>query len=307
MGLIASPPERKPSERARSVPDSSSRRQRFNPFSVLKGVFRRVISHACTEVAGEMAFDFSFAIFPAALFTATIIGLLDIAPETVFKSLDMLGVFLHDVFRGIIEDNIRTLVASSSKNWTALLTVGFLGAVWVGSSAISATIKALNRAYGVRETRSFFHRRLLSLGLVFGVGIAMVVSFNMLILGTWIENQILNPLGVTDYLPSVILDLRLPIGFASAVSMTALLYRFAPNCRPKLLGVLPGSALFAVLWFVLTKWFGQYVGKFSYYSMVTGILWVFIVLLLWIYLTAFILLVGGELNAELSRRRSERP
>jgi uncharacterized BrkB/YihY/UPF0761 family membrane protein len=119
----------------------------------------------------------------------------------------------------MIQDNIESLVATT-QNSGQILTFGLIGAIWVGSSAVSATIKALNRAYGVVE-------------------------------------------------------------------------------------VLPGAAMFTVLWYFLSNAFGAYVSNFSYYNMMTGVLSGFIVLLLWIYLTALILLMGGELNAEVVNGKYE--
>ncbi len=266
---------------------------------ICKRVFRRVMDHECTEIAGEMAFDFSLSIFPAAVFTAALAGLLGITPEFVSRSLDVMGIFLHDLVREMVEENVRNLVAASSPK---LMTIGLLGALWAASSAISATIKALNRAYGVEEARSFWFRRMLSVGLMVGVGLAMVVSFNFLIMGTWIEQQLLVRLGLVEgVLPSLVVLLKWPVGFLSAVVMAGLLYHIAPNYRPKLLQVLPGAVLFAVLWFFLSKGFGYYVGNFSYYNRVYGLLGGFIALQIWIYLTALFLLVGGELNAELAQ------
>jgi membrane protein len=257
------------------------------------------MDHECTEIAGEMAFDFSLSIFPAAVFTAALAGLLGITPEFVSRSLDVMGIFLHDLVREMVEENVRNLVAASSPK---LMTIGLLGALWAASSAISATIKALNRAYGVEEARSFWFRRMLSVGLMVGVGLAMVVSFNFLIMGTWIEQQLLVRLGLVEgVLPSLVVLLKWPVGFLSAVVMAGLLYHIAPNYRPKLLQVLPGAVLFAVLWFFLSKGFGYYVGNFSYYNRVYGLLGGFIALQIWIYLTALFLLVGGELNAELAQ------
>ena len=297
MGTVVSPIE---PERLDHPGSENQKRKVLKPVRLFRRVLKRVVDHDCNEIAGEMAFDFAFSIFPAALFAATLAGLLGITPEFVANSLDVLGIFLHEVVRGMVEDNVRSLVASSSKN---LLTIGFLGAIWVSSSAISATIKALNRAYGVAETRSFWFRRTLSVGLMFGVGFSMVVAFNLLFLGEWIEAQLLMRLGLQHLLPSLVAYLKWPIGFLSAISMAGLLYRLAPNCRPRLLGVLPGAALFALLWFFLSRAFGAYVANFSYYNFVTGLLGVFIGFQLWIYLTAFILLVGGELNAELALMR----
>lgn len=299
MGSIA-PPPKKVDVPEQPAEQPAPARPPLRPLRLVRRVFRRVIDHDCTEVAGEMAFDFGFSIFPAALFAATLAGLLGITPEFVSNSLDVMGIFLHDVVREMVEDNVRSLVATSSQK---LLTIWFLGAVWVASSAISATIKALNRAYGVAETRSFWFRRALSVGLMFGVGVAMVIAFNLLILGTWIEEHLLVRLRLQDLLPSLVAYLKWPVGFLSAVVMAGLLYRIAPNCKPRLAEVLPGAVLFAVLWFFLSRAFGEYVGNFSYYPRITGVLAVFIVLQLWIYLTALILLVGGELNAELSERK----
>jgi membrane protein len=247
-------------------------------------------------VAGEMAFDFSLSIFPAALFLAALVGPMGITPEHVSQALNVLGIFLHEMVREMVEENVRNLVAAQSQK---VLTIGLLGAVWASSSAISATIKALNRANGVREARAFWYRRLLSVGLVLSGGVGLIVSFNLLIMGTWIEEELLARLGFG--VPLTITILKWPVGFLGAVVMACLLYRIAPNCQPRLRELLPGSLLFAFLWFFLSKGFGYYVGHFSYYNKVYGILGGFIALLVWIYLTALILLIGGELNAELAR------
>jgi membrane protein len=244
-----------------------------------------------------MAFHFLFAIFPAALFTSTLIVYMGVSADIVSKSLDLLGIFLHDVFRKMIEDNIRTLVASSGGSGS-LLTVGLLGGIWVGSSAVSATIRALNKAYGVAETRSFLRLRFLSLQLMVGAGFAMFAAFNLLIMGSWIEVQMHRLLPLGHLLPNIMSTLKWPAGFLCAAAMAGMLYRAAPNCKPRVSEVLPGSALFTILWYFLSEAFGAYVGNFSYYNMMTGILQGFIVLLLWIYLTALFLLIGGELNAE---------
>ena len=297
MGLTLSPPPKKMEEQLpKNEPEAAPKRRSL--WSVIKHVCRRVVRHDCTEISGEMAFDFLFAIFPAALFTATLIVYIGVSPDIVSKSLDLLGIFLHDVFRQMIEDNIRTLVASSSGS-KSVLTFGLLGAVWVGSSAVSATIKALNRAYGVKETRSFLRLRFLSLQLMVGAGLAMVLAFNLLIMGSWIEDQMHRLLPLGHLLPNIMSTLKWPAGFLCAGFMAGMLYRSAPNCKPKVVEVLPGAALFTILWYFLSEAFGAYVGNFSYYNMMTGILQGFIVLLLWIYLTALFLLIGGELNAEL--------
>ena len=297
MGLTLPPPPKKVEEHTEDTQCTPPPPRRTLWF-IIKQVFHRVMHHGCTEISGEMAFDFLFAIFPAALFTATLIVYSGVSADVVSKSLDLMGIFLHDVFRQMIEDNIRTLVASESGS-RGMLTFGLLGGIWVGSSAVSATIKALNKAYGVRETRSFLRLRLLSLQLMVGAGLALFLAFNLLIMGSWIESQMHRVLPMGHLLPNVMGFFKWPAGFMCAVIMAGMLYRSAPNCKPRFREVLPGAILFTVLWYFLSVAFGAYVGNFSYYNMMTGLLKGFIVLLLWIYLTALFLLVGGELNAEL--------
>ena len=298
MGTPVSLPElslsRRPRRIVRRLPRPRGKRK------LIRRVFRRVLDHDCVEIAGEMAFDFAFSIFPAALFTATLIGLLGITPEFVSKTLDVLGILIPEVVRKMVDQNIRHLVSSSSQK---LLTLGFLGAIWAASSAISATMKALNRAYGVLETRSFWWRRTVSVGLLVGVGLATAISFNLFIWGNWLEEHLLVRLGVEHLLPTLIALFKWPVGFLGAMAGAALLYRLAPNCSPRLLQVMPGAVIFAVLWSLIALAFGYYVSYFSYYNKVFGILGAFIILQLWIYLTALILLVGGELNAELYQQR----
>lgn len=295
MGVEATLPDVKP---AQQTGPADPKEQRKTIWQVIKNVVKRMYRHDCTEMSGEMAFDFGFAIFPTALFTVTMVVQLGLSKEVIFRALDVLGIFLHDVFRQMIEDTINSLISSSEE----LLTVGVLGALWAGSSAISATIKALNRAYGVVETRSLIHRRLLSLGLLFGVGVALIIAFILLIMGGWIEHNVIARFNLEQYLPSAIASLKWPVGFVSAVMMAGILYRLAPNCKLSVFRILPGACVFTLLWFYLSQAFGYYVGSFSYYSMVTGFLHLFIVLQLWIYLSALFFLLGGELNAELDSR-----
>ena len=228
-----SPPEYRVSRRLSVPPPKRPIHRRL--LGLTRRVFRRVISHECHEIAGEMAFDFSFSIFPAALFAAALAGLLNITPEFVSKSLDVLGIFLTVPVRAMVEKNVVALVEGSSEH---VMTLGLVGALWAATSAISATIKALNRAYGVVETRSFWHRRLLSLGLMFAAGLAMVIAFNLLIMGTWIEEEFLRRLGLEEFLPALVASIKWPIGFFSATVMAGILYRTAPNCEPRLVGVL---------------------------------------------------------------------
>ncbi|MDP6775736.1 MAG: YihY/virulence factor BrkB family protein, partial [Candidatus Latescibacteria bacterium] len=190
MATLAPPPRLSPPARS---PRRLPRRRRTGEAARLwRRVFRRVLDHECSEVAGEMAFDFSLSIFPAALFLAALVGPMGITPEHVSQALNVLGIFLHEMVREMVEENVRNLVAAQSQK---VLTIGLLGAVWASSSAISATIKALNRANGVREARAFWYRRLLSVGLVLSGGVGLIVSFNLLIMGTWIEEELLARLG----------------------------------------------------------------------------------------------------------------
>ncbi len=258
------------------------------------------VRHSCTDAAAAMAFDFVFAVFPGILILTAFLGIMNISPEDFDRVLEALGIIMPAPFLGMVEDNIRFLSSSSQ----SLFFIGILGVLWPASASMSTTMTALNRAYAVEEYRSFWQRRILSVFLVVGVGLALVFLFNLIIFSEQVEHWLRGQWEYSRNFPSLVVQLRRGAGLVGAVFVSACIYRIAPAIRLKWLDVLPGSILFFLLWTFIVSGFKYYVKGFSYYNVVYGVLGAVIIILLSAYLVAFILLLCGELNAVLYRRRS---
>ncbi len=270
-------------------------------------VFRDTMSaayrHDCTDAAAAMAFDFVFAIFPGILILTTMLGLMHISPEDFNLVIEDLGIIVPGHFITIVEDNIKYLSSSSQ----SLFFIGILGVIWPASASMSTTMTALNRAYGAQEQRSFWQRRILSIVLVVGVGVSLVFLFNLIVFSEQIEGWLRSKWDFPRLFPSAVAQLRRTGGLVGAVVVAACIYRLIPAVRQSWLDVLPGSLLFFSLWTFIASGFRYYITGFSYYNVVAGALGAVIIILLSAYLVAFTLLLGGELNAVLYRRRYRSP
>jgi membrane protein len=258
--------------------------------------------HDCTDAAAAMAFDFIFAVFPGILILTALLGVMHILPEDFNRVLDDMGIIIPTDLLTVVEENIKFLSSSSQ----SLFFIGILGVVWPASASMSTTMTALNRAYGAVEQRSFWQRRVLSIVLVGGVGFSLVFLFNLIVFSEQIEEWLRTHWDFPRHFPSLVAQLRRTTGLIGAVVVAACIYRVVPAVRQNWLDVLPGSLLFFTLWTFIASGFKYYVKGFSYYNVIYGALGGVIIILLSAYLVAFILLLGGELNAVLYRRARSR-
>ena len=251
--------------------------------------------HDCTTVAPAMAFDFVFTIFPGILFLMALLGILGISPEDFVQVLEILGIVVPVPLLEAIEENINFLSSQS------LFVIGFLGVIWPASASMSTTTTALNRAYGVQEHRSFYKRRILSLVLIVVLGISFVFFFSLIVFGEHVESWLRGYWTSSHFSPLVAL-LRYAVVVIGMVATAGGIYYVMPAVRLRWLDVLPGSVVSSGLAGGIASAL-DYIERFSYYTIIYGVLGTAIILLLSAYLLAFTLLLGGELNAVLYRRR----
>ena len=268
---------------------------------IVKTTVRSAYQHDCTDAAAAMAFDFAFAIFPCLLVLTAMLVITGIPPDAFGQLLEDLGIVFPPPLLGIIDENILHLWDS----YQSLFFIGMLGVIWPASASMSTTMSALNRAYGVRESRPFLHRRGLSLLLVVSMGLALVLLFNLIVFSEQIEAWLHARWSLFHNVPPLISLLRTTVGIPGTIGVAACIYRIAPDIRQRWSDVLPGSLLFCLLWSLIAGGFKYFVRSFSYYNVVVGVLGGVIILLLCAYLVAFTLLLGGELNGVLFRVRRE--
>jgi len=165
-------------------------------------------------------------------------------------------------------------------------------------------MKAMNRAYGARETRPAWERYLLALGLTAFAGLMIVASFFVLVVFQASGAKIADKLGLGGVAAELLPLVRWPVAVVTILLASGVIYRVAPNAGLSLKRIVPGTVLFTTAWLVVTYLFGLYISHFASYNSTYGTLGGVVILLVWFYLTAFILLVGAELNAVLEQRRA---
>jgi len=188
-----------------------------------------------------------------------------------------------------------------------LLVLGMIGSLWAASRGMSAIIRGLNHSYGVKESRHFLKLNLIALLSTIGLMLMIVFSFFLIVLGRVIGSTLFGYLGAKPLFYSIWGFMRYGITFALLFVTFYLVYKYLPNRRLHNNHILSG-ALFATFgWVGASLIFSFYVDSFGSYATVYGSLGGLFALMIWLYLSTLIFLLGGVLNAISSDFTKEQP
>lgn len=258
-------------------------------------VIREIQHHDCVGRAAELAYYFLFALFPFFLFLTTLLGYLPV-PNLLDRILELLAQFLPGEALTLIQDNVRQLVTDQRGG---LLSFGFLAALWTSSSAITAVMEGLNRAYEVQEERPFWKVRGLAILLTIGLSLLIIVAMILLTFGPQIGGWIAGYMGLGSLFEVAWNLLRWPVVGCFLIFAMAVLYYVGPDVEQEWKWITPGSVWAVLGWIVASLGFAFYVNNFGSYNKTYGSIGAVIVLLTWMYVAGFIILVGGEINSEI--------
>ena len=183
-----------------------------------------------------------------------------------------------------------------------LLTLGLLASFWSASRGMDSVRHALNLAYGAREWRPLWKTELVAWTTTIAGALLVLVAASALIAGGGVGPWVAGKLGVRSGFVSVMSWLRWPVLGMTYMMAIGLAYRFLPAVRRRFRSIAPGAAVGAVTWVLATWGFGKYVAAFGNYDVTYGSLGAVVILLTWLYLSGFITVAGGELNAFLEER-----
>ena len=255
-------------------------------------------------LAAGVAF-YAFLAFVPLLASVVLVYGLAAEPQTVAEHIRKLfGVLPRDA-AALIADQLKSMTETPKATKGLSLVVALALALYGASKGSGAIVTALNIAYEVKETRGFIKTTILSLAMTVGALIVLLIAAAAISVMGWVERLFPGFPGWAH----VLLQLLFWAGAAVAVGLAlAAVYRWAPN-RPDApwVWVSPGSAAATLLWLAASLGFGAYVSHFGNYNATYGSLGGVVVLLTWLYLSAYILLMGGELNSELERQQAGAP
>ncbi|WP_102347774.1 YihY/virulence factor BrkB family protein [Bacillus sp. Marseille-P3661] len=242
-------------------------------------------------LAAQLAYFFLLSLFPFLIFLITLIGYLPIS------QVDVLGIvseYAPGQTMHLIETTLNEIM---DKQRGGLLSFGVIATIWSASNGINAIIRAMNRAYDVKENRSFIVSRLMAIVLTIAMIIVIIVALLLPVFGKAIGIFIFTNLGLSESFLSVWNVMRIIISFFIMVIVLAALYRFAPNIRLTMREVWIGALFATVGWQIVSLAFSYFVTNFGNYSATYGSLGGIIILLIWFYLSAMVIVIGGEINA----------
>lgn len=262
-----------------------------------RALMRRSLDDDLVGLSAELAYRFLFALFPFMIFLSALGGFVASwlgIPDPASQVLDTAGSDLPPELVATIRPELESVLGSTDPG---LLSFGAVAALWAATGGTNALIKAMNRAYGVEDTRGFVQRYLVALGLTICAVGGIVGSFVVIAGGALLTAELVAPWGIGSVLWTAIEILRYPVVLALLIVAVAALYRFAPAVRAPWRVALVGATVFAVGWVVATAAFSMYVARFGSYASTYGSFAGVIVLMLWFYLSAVVLLIGAELVA----------
>jgi membrane protein len=242
--------------------------------------------------AGSIAFTTLFALFPFLIFLMTLAGEFgqeDAARRFVDLSLEGLPAEVVSAIRPAIDQvvNVRR---------TGLMTVSILVAVWTASSGIEALRTALNYAYGIEDSRSWWWLRLQSIVFTVVMSIAILVLMVVVVAGPFIWDFVEELFKVPPSWGWLYTGVRYLLAVLLLYAVIALLYQWLPNRRLRGYEILPGAAVTVVTWLITASLFSLYLQNLGRFSVTYGSLGGIVVTLMFFYLSAAIFIFGAEVN-----------
>lgn len=273
-----------------------------------KEFFSRLYNKAFDEdifsSAAQVAFYFSFAIFPLLLFFISLFGL-------VLSSADDLRGELFYYLRQVMPysafDLVQTTIDEITKSSSGgKLTIGLFIALWSASAGVDSIRVALNSVYRLKEKRSWWKTKLLSLSFTFIITILISIALAIVFYGWKFITFVLSLASLPVPGGFVLILIQWIAILIVLLLVFDLLYSFIPSHSPfKWIWVTPGAMTGIVLWLLLSFGFRLYLNYYNTYSRMYGSLGAVIILMLWLYLTSLVILIGGLINSILMELRQK--
>lgn len=261
------------------------------------GVKDEIGENNVSIVSAGVAFYAFLAVFPAIGALVSIYGLA-MDPQSLQDQLQKISQVMPQQAFEIIQAQLKDVVSTSGSALSWSLTIGILFSLWSANKGIKSLFTGIDIAYGTKDDRGFIKQNALTLLFTLGAILLVILSLGVIVVWPAMVDRI--PLPST--IRSLITWIRWLILAALVVFFLAAIYRYAPAKKtPEYKWVLPGALLATVLWLIASWGFSFYVKNFGSYGEVYGSISAVVVMLLWLFLTSFIILIGAELNSEIEK------
>ncbi|WP_270164706.1 YihY/virulence factor BrkB family protein [Paenibacillus sp. SYP-B4298] len=264
---------------------------------VINCLIHRFNDDEVPALGAQLTYYLILSFFPFLIFVISIIGYVSLSAEDLMN--DFFTVIPDDAEK-IVRSIILEVTSSSSGT---LLSFGMLATLWAASNGINAVIKGLNKAYDEEENRPFWVVRGIAVLSTLVLAFVILIAMLMLIFGKSIGEYLFVVAAFPTDFEQVWGFVKYAIPLTVMLVVFMLLYKFAPNRKLGFKEVLPGAIFTTLGWIATSLLFSFYVNQFGSYTKIYGSLGGVIVLLIWLYISSIIILMGGEINAALAFER----
>jgi membrane protein len=260
---------------------------------LLLGYWDLVNQNELIALGGQVTYYIILSFFPLLIFVLTLAGYANVDSEQVFEEFKYL---IPAESYQMVENVIYEIFSIRSPT---LLSIGMLGAAWASLNGINALLRGMVKAYGLKETRSFLRQKLVSVVLLIIFVGTLLGSVILLISGEMYGDWLFGILGATSIFPGIWHFLRLFIQFMLLVATFIVMNKTATGPLYSWRRMFPGSLFSAAGWVVISLGFSFYFKHFHSYTLTYGSIGGIMILLLWLYWSCIIILLGCALNAVL--------
>jgi membrane protein len=276
----------------------------LTPLKLGKRVGAEIGEDEISGRAAQLSYYFLLALFPLLLFLISLLGYFAGPGSELRQSMmENLGRVMPASASDLVQKTLDEVVNSRGGG---KLLFGMLAALWAASNGMGAITETLNIAYDVKETRAWWKRRLVAVGLTVAASLLVICSLVLVLYGGQLAEFLGGYVGLGETFVMVWKIVQWPAVLGLMFLTFSLIYYFAPNLeKPEWHWITPGAALGLVLWLLGSLAFRIYLSFFNSYSATYGSLGAVIILMLWFYISGFAVLVGGEVNSEIGKAAEE--
>jgi membrane protein len=271
-------------------------RRRLGLVEFFKRTAQEINEDHLAAFAGNLTYKGLFALFPFFVFLLSLLGLFG-SPDLLTNLLDQArGVLPADAV-SLIEDQLVGIAQSRTQGaFTAGAVLSLLLALWGVSGAFRSVMEAMNVMYEIEEDRPFWKVYGMSIFLSLGVALLLIIALVLVVFGPEIGGAVADTVGLGFVFQLVWNIVQWPVLLGIVLFAFALVYYFAPDVEQRFKFVSPGSIMAVVMWLLFSLLFSLYVDNFGSYDATFGAFAGIIILMLYIYYSSFIMLVGAQIN-----------
>lgn len=266
--------------------------------SLLKNSFNIYNKNDISIISTQLAFNLLFSFFP---FLIVLVSLLGYSTVSQDKLMDLLRNFLPMEAVNLSKKMIVEVIQTKK---IPLISFSMLAMLWSASNGVASIIMSLNRAYNIKEERSFLKLQATTFAFTIVLIMSVLIALILIVFGE-IEGKVyIDMLGYSKEAEMIIDITRYVLCNILMFFMFSLLYKFAPAKKILFSHIFPGAIFSTLALIALSQGFSYYVSNLGNYSFVYGSLGSVIVFMTWLLLISNIILIGGEINAAYNRRKN---